>query len=174
MTVWTETLEAFRQKLASREPVPAGVTAAAVTASMALGLLIKVLDITRNRKSFAGDAEEFHRLIHAARNEAQRLAQCADDDIAAFRAYVADHSITRPAIEVPLVAAEAAAAGLKLCGEAKPLINETLAPDLETAIALLEAAIEGILGSIDSNLRRETDAQYRSMIEARVGSIRGC
>ena len=172
MTVWTETLEAFRQKLASREPVPAGVSASAVTASLALGLLIKVLDITRNRKSFTGDAEQFQRLIHAARNEAQRLAQCADDDIAAYQAYLADHSITRPAIEVPLVAAESAAAGLKLCRDATPLINETLAPDLQTASALLTAAIESIVGSIESNLQRETDREFRSTIETRLADLR--
>jgi len=103
-SIWPETLASFRDRLAARDPAPAGVTAAAVSATFALALLIKVLDITRHRKSFRGDAHQFEGLIQEAQTQSQRLSQFADDDIAAFHEYLAGRP--RQAIEVPLAAAQ--------------------------------------------------------------------
>jgi formiminotetrahydrofolate cyclodeaminase len=163
-SIWTETLDSFRDRLAGREPAPAGVTAAAVSATFALALLTKVLEITRNRKSFDGDPRKFDELIRAARNESQRLAQCADDDIAAFHEYLAGRP--RQAIEVPLAAAQSAATGLALCTQAIGLIPVPLVPDLDAAATLLTGAARAMLFSIRSNLPHESDRQFREKIHS--------
>ena len=56
-SIWTNTLAAFRDRLGSLESVPAGVSAAAVSATLGLGLLTKVLEVARKRKDFAGDRD---------------------------------------------------------------------------------------------------------------------
>ena len=74
--------------MASSEPTPAGVSVAAVSAVLGASLLQKVLEIVAKRKSFTGDLEKLSSLREAARNEAERLTQYADEDIAAYRSYM--------------------------------------------------------------------------------------
>ena len=65
--VWESTLENFRSAAASGESVPAGVAVSAVSASLALGLLAKVLKVSGRRKDFAGDLAKLERLADSAR-----------------------------------------------------------------------------------------------------------
>jgi formiminotetrahydrofolate cyclodeaminase len=174
-SVWNETLEEFRKRLAGRDPAPAGVTAATVSATLALGLLIKVLEITRNRKNFSGDAQRMETLIHDAAEESTRLAQYADDDIEAYKEYLASRrsaAALRRAIEVPLAAARAAASGLELCAQSADLVPAALAPDLDAARTLLAGALRATFFSIEANLRQELDQQYRENVEAEVVRFR--
>lgn len=174
-SVWDETLEGFRKRLASTDPAPAGVTAAAVSAALALGLLIKVLDITRNRKSFSGDSERIDKVIRAAGDESTRLARYADEDIAAYKEYLASRrsaGALRRAIEVPLGAARAAAAGLELCAQSAGLVPAALAPDLDAARTLLGGALRAMFFSIEVNLQSEADLQFRERVQAEVEQYR--
>jgi len=163
-SIWTETLATFRDRVASLEPVPGGVSVAAVSATLGMGLLIKVLEIASKRKDFAGDRELADALIHEARGKSQILLQLADDDIAAFREYLdclrqkqPTSAAIRKAIEVPLNIARAAAAGLALCNQAKDLVHAFVAPDLGTAAALLSAAVRSTLLTVESNLQQLPD-----------------
>ena len=70
-SIWSAALATFRDRLAGLEPVPAGVSAAAVSATLGLGLLIKVLEIASKRKGFAGDRKLVESLVHDARNKSQ-------------------------------------------------------------------------------------------------------
>jgi formiminotetrahydrofolate cyclodeaminase len=159
-SIWPATLASFCDEVAGTNPAPAAVAASAVTASLGLGLLIKVLEITGRRKSFAGDAQKLRALIDAARRESVQLRNAADEDIAAVRQYVGSRNPAdaRNAIEVPLGAARAAVAGLDLCAEAtdafQGLTQGLLAADLGAATLLLSAAVRAILLSVDSNLRQ--------------------
>ncbi len=158
-SIWPATLASFCDEVAGTNPAPAAVAVSAVTANLGLGLLIKVLEITGNRKSFAGDAQKLRALIDAARRESEQLRNAADEDIAAVRQYVGSRNPAdaRNAIEVPLRAARAAVAGLDLCAEAADVIpglaQGLLAADLGAATLLLSAAVRAILLSVDSNLR---------------------
>jgi len=174
-SVWNETLEGFRKRLAGTDPAPAGVTAAAVTATLALGLLIKVLEITRNRKSFSGDPQQIEKLARAAANESTRLAQYADEDIAAYKEYLASRrsaAALRQAIEVPLSAARAAAAGLEFCAQSAGLVPGALSPDLDAARTLLTGALRAMFFSIEANLQAEADQQFRERVESEMHHIR--
>ena len=174
-SVWNETLEGFRGRLAGTDPAPAGVTAAAVSAALALGLLIKVLEITRNRKSFCGDAEEMERLISAAAFESARLVQYADDDIVAYKEYLASRrsaGALRKAIEVPLGAARAAAAGLEICVQSAGLVPDALVADLDAARTLLAGALRAMFFSIEVNLQSEGERQFREGVEGELEQYR--
>lgn len=180
-SIWTSTVAAFRDCVAGRKPVPAGVSAAAVTASLGLALFNKVLEVASNRKDFAGDRERVEHLLHEGRNESQLLAHLADRDIAAFRQYLdarksseSTGAALRKTVEIPLHVARAAATGLALCEQAAGLIHAAVAPDLATAENLLAAAARSALGTVTANLeqlassdpfRQEVTAEARELLQ---------
>jgi formiminotetrahydrofolate cyclodeaminase len=179
-SIWKSTLEEFRAQLASRDPVPAGVSAAAITASLALSLLIKVLEIARNRRDFRGDPGKVEELLTAARVESSKLAQYADEDTAAFAAYMASRGkpnepaalLLRKAIEIPLEAARTAAEGLKLCAGAVPMTPASIQPDLGTSTLLLAASVRAMLLSAESNAQRLADPDFQREVAREVENLK--
>jgi len=180
-SVWTSTLAEFRDRLASREPVPAGVSAAAVTASFGLALFHKVLEIASNRKDFAGDRERVELLLKEGRHQAQLLTRLADQDGAAFRQYLdarrrneSTEAALRKTVEIPLEVARACGSGVALCEQAAALIHAAVAPDLATAQALLAAASRSVITTVEANLeqlasagpfRQEVTAEIRELLQ---------
>jgi formiminotetrahydrofolate cyclodeaminase len=179
-SIWTAALATFRDRVASPEPVPAGVSAAAVSATFGLGLLSKVLQIASRRKDFAGDRELVDRLLGEAQNKSQTLARLADEDILAFHQYLdclrrkeSTGAAMRKAIEVPLSVARTAADGLPLCEKARGLIHAFVASDLAAAIELLTGAIRASLGTVEFNLQQlPGDDPYRVEAAAEVRRFR--
>lgn len=162
-SIWTYTLEAFRDRIASREPVPAGVAVAAVSSAFALALLCKVLQVTLNHKDFAGDADLISQLLADSLHTSQTLSRLADDDVAAFREFMAcskdpaasadqRDAALRSSINVPLDVARTASFGISLCERAKGHIHWVLAPDLGIAAGLLAGAVRATLLTVNSNL----------------------
>ncbi|HLK22325.1 MAG TPA: cyclodeaminase/cyclohydrolase family protein [Bryobacteraceae bacterium] len=169
-SVWKSTLEDFRDRLAGRESVPAGVSVAAVSASLGLSLFVKVLEIVRTRKDFAGDPAKIEALLAQARAESAKLDRAADEDIVAFADYMASRGTPgeaialQRAIQSPLRAARAAAAGLQLCSEAIALTPASIAPDLGTAALILAGSLRSMLLSVESNALRVGDRESREAI----------
>jgi formiminotetrahydrofolate cyclodeaminase len=171
-SIWTATLASFRERVTGQEPAPAGVSASAVTATFALGLLTKVLKISSQRKNFPGDPQQVAALLDSAGRESAALARAADQDIAAFYRYLdclrlpratekqqaerrqAMDAAMHEAIELPLNAARAAARGLDLCMKATGLVHSFVAADLGAAATLLAGAVQAILLSVDFNVRQ--------------------
>jgi formiminotetrahydrofolate cyclodeaminase len=178
-SIWTATLADFRDRVASLEPVPAGVSAAAVTATLGFGLLIKVVEIASRRKNFAGDPQLVRALLTEARTKSQILSHLADDDIAAFHDYLdclrakqPMDSATRKTIDVPLNVARAASSGLVLCEQAKPLMHAFIASDLAAAVTLLTASRDAALLSVKFNLQQLPPADpYRSQVSTEVARL---
>lgn len=175
------TLEDFCREAASRHPTPAGVAVAAVSGSFALGLLAKVLIISGHRKALAEHASRLESLAVAAQEASTRMLQLADDDVAAFQAYLAATRLPSSTdqqredrrlaiasaryhtIEVPLTAAQQAAMGLQLCSDASTLVPRELIADLDVTTALLEGARRGFLRCANSNVQQgESAAAARS------------
>lgn len=177
-SVWKSTLEDFRDRLAGRESVPAGVSVAAVSASLGLSLFIKVLEIVRNRKDFAGDPAKIEALLAEAQAESAKLDRAADEDIGAFADYMASRGTPgeavalQRAIQSPLAAARAAAAGLQLCAEAGALTPSSIAPDLGTAALILAGSLRSMLLSVESNALRVTDRESRAEIAREVDELK--
>jgi formiminotetrahydrofolate cyclodeaminase len=170
-SIWPGTLASFCEEVAGSNPAPAAVAASAVTASLGLSLLIKVLEITGRRKNFAGDAQRVRALIERAHRALAELKKAADDDIHAVRLYIGSKDPTgaRDVIDVPLRAARAAVAGLDLCfeGASVPGVTSGLpAADFCSAVLLLSAGVRAILLSVTFNLRQfDGDVSYRAAVE---------
>jgi formiminotetrahydrofolate cyclodeaminase len=154
-SIWDGTLASFRDQVGSGQPMPAGVSVAAVTASFGLGLLIKVLTISHQRSD----------LVEAARRESDRLARAAEEDIIAF-----NRREKAGMIEVPMNAARAAAAGLDLCAEVADVIRGHIAADLGVAAILLSGAVRAMLLCVDFNKApaspERTELEQRAMRQA--------
>ena len=162
-SIWSATLAAFRDRLASTDSVPAGVSTAAVSAAFALSLLGKVLAIAAKRKNFSGDRALAESLIVQAREQALHLSRLADRDIVAY------HERSREMITVPIDVARAAVSGLALCEQAKDLAHALVAPDLGTAEELLAAAVRSTLLTATFNLQQlPEDDPYRIEATAEV------
>jgi formiminotetrahydrofolate cyclodeaminase len=149
-SIWSDTLAEFRDKAGGTDPVPAGVSISAVTASLALSLIAKVLRIKRAETT----------LLDAVEQESTRLAQLADNDIRAFESYMdcvrnkkpRDEAM-REAINVPMEAAHSAIRGIELCRKAMVVYSTGLtAADLGAAASLLRGAAHAMLLSIEANL----------------------
>lgn len=149
-SIWSGTLAEFRDKVGGTDPVPAGVSISAVTASLALALIAKVLQIKRARTT----------LLAAVQRESTQLAQLADEDIRAFERYMdcvrgkqPRDGAMREAIRIPMDAARSALHGIELCREATALFSTGLtAADLGTAASLLRGAAQAMLLSAEANL----------------------
>ncbi|MGH8298123.1 MAG: cyclodeaminase/cyclohydrolase family protein [Steroidobacteraceae bacterium] len=166
------TLERFREAAASGHPTPAGVAVAAVSASFAFGLLAKALAVSGRRDARSVNLAKLEPLTAAVRAESSRMLQLADDDIAAFEAYLAGarlphatdrerlerrqalDSALRQAIDLPLAAARSAAVGLQLCAEAVSMTHLVVLADLATAVTLLSGALRAFLLCAGSNVRQ--------------------
>jgi formiminotetrahydrofolate cyclodeaminase len=177
-SVWKSTLAEFRDQLAGRDPVPAGVSAAAIAASLALSLLVKVLEIARNRRDFRADPGKIEEILASAHAESSKLTQYADEDAAAFAAYMASRgtpnepAALRKAIETPLGAARAAAAGLELCAQAAPMTPPSIQPDLGTSALLLAASVRAMLLSAESNAQRLADPGFQREVAREVENLK--
>ena len=183
-SVWRTTLEEFREKAASRDPSVAAVAVASVSAACALSLVVMVLEITENRKTFQGDRKRLQALVEAAVTESGRLARYADEDPAAYAHYMrclrmpkdtdaervhrqqAIASALRRATEVPLSAARAAMAGLNVCAEAAEMAHGSAATDLGGAAQLLAGAVRAMLLSVDANLASLGESEFCDQIAA--------
>jgi len=149
-SIWSGTLAEFRDKAGGTDPVPAGVSISAVTASLALALIAKVLQIKRAEKN----------LLDAVHQESTRLAEFADSDIRAFERYMdcvrskqpRDEAM-RDAIRIPMEAARCALHGIELCREATAIFSTGLtAADLGAAASLLRGAAQAMLLTVEANL----------------------
>lgn len=167
-SIWTGTVASLRERAAATEPVPAGVALSAVTASLALALLVKVLAITRMKKGFQGDRGRIAELVDAARAESSRLTSLADEDVQAFNHYLESKGqATRKAIEIPMEAARSAVRGLGVCSEAATIISGLTASDVGAASNLLAGAAQAMLISVDFNLKEMTaDEEFSSAMKA--------
>lgn len=180
-SVWQLPLLAFRDAIESRSTPGCGA-AAAVSADFGLALALKGLRL--------GDArhpdDERGELIVGGDTLRDSLAQSADDDVAAFEAYleatrlphdtpeqsrqrdIARQEAIVQACRVPLRIARACREGLALCQQAEPWTPALLKSDTRAGARLLHAGLSAVLVGLDANLERVTDDALRhSLADAR-------
>jgi formiminotetrahydrofolate cyclodeaminase len=138
-----------------------GVGTAAASASLALELLAKVIEVSKPARR-----DEW---VDIARRAAEDLARAAEDDVRAYNRYLAlGQAALRGTIEVPMKAARSAMAGIELCTVMADFVKASVAADLGVAEELLTGAARGILLCVDVNLRTVgSDPEYDAVREER-------
>jgi formiminotetrahydrofolate cyclodeaminase len=180
ISIWKATLEEFRERILAGDSTTGAVAVAAVSASLAAGVLQMVLEIAARKN----ESEPMRELIEAARMEAAQLARLADEDRAAYTEYAKALRLPKTndeeraarrramdlallkATETPLAAARSAVAAIELCAEAAGIARGAIAADIGGAAALLAGAVRAILCSVDANLRELPDQPFRREAEA--------
>ena len=121
----------FLAALGERTPAPASGSATALTAALAAAL-------AELAARFAGEDET------AARSQsiARRLVELADDDAAAYAAFMADRSdrTRRRIVEIPEEIATLADEVVELANSSRARLRTSVAGDAEAAVELASAA----------------------------------
>jgi formiminotetrahydrofolate cyclodeaminase len=163
-------LRELNARLASREPVPGGGSAAALAGAMGASLVAMVAELTIGRQDAAAHDAHVRKVRDAAVTRQAELLDLAQDDAWAYGAVVAARHMPRrtdaerearasamrhtivAAADVPLQTARAAAAVLELAREIAPIGNPNAVSDAGVAAALAGAAVRGAILNVRINL----------------------
>lgn len=180
-SVWTWGLAEFRDRTASAAPTPGGGSAAMVSATIGIGLVLMALRVTARK---ADNADALTPLIDSGDRLMRELGDHADADIAVFQAYM--EALSRPrgtdeekaarraglaeaaaaATEIPLNAAQIALEALDLAHQAAHACGRQILSDVAAGAALLQGALTAVLYNVDINLPSigdpEREADYRT------------
>lgn len=178
-TLWSARLADFREATASAQPTPGGGSVASVSATLGLGLVIMALEISAKRRD-ATQPEMMKTLIEEARRLMEQLSGDADDDIQAFRGYMAAlqlpkqtdeekgrrkealQAASRRATESPLRAARHIVDALRLAEKAMPLTHAHVISDVGAGTGLLEGSLKAVLFNVDINLPSLAGAELQA------------
>lgn len=157
-------------RLATRDPIPGGGSAAALAGSMAAALVGMVVELTTGRPAAAAHEDELAEIAEVAaglRSElldltqadadaydavvtARRLPRDGDDERAARESAMTD--ATRRATIAPLRTARAAASVLELARRLAPIGNANAISDVGVAALLAGSAVHGAGLNVRINL----------------------
>ena len=174
------TLGEFREDIESRSMPGCGAVAANAAAN-GLSLALKGLRLSKPR-----DGSQTHaNLIERADVLIDELGGYADEDVAAFQAYLAarkqagegEHSeALDDAVErinqVPLNTARACRRALELTLEAKEHTRTALQSDTRAGAQLLHAGLCMVLLNVDANIDSLNDEDERAQLRSERGELR--
>ena len=178
-------------RLASREPIPGGGSAAALAGAMGAALVSMVAELTIGRPDAADHEPELRELHAGALLRRDILLDLAEADAAAYAAVVSSRRMPKEteaerearatamlttmvtAAEVPLQTARVAAEVLEMARSIAPIGNPNAVSDAGVAAQLAAAAIRGALLNVRINLPylpageplRETAATAATQLE---------
>lgn len=175
-------IQAWLERMAT-EPLPAGISAAALAASMGAALVSKVARISGEARRLApGLAQPLADLATEAQARCQELSRLAAEDEVAYRQVMAArdlpfdssqwHRAWLAATRSPLATAEACHALLAGLDSLEGAIRDRVAVDLEIGRRLLEAGLEAGLRVTEENLQTWGAGPEAAPLRARLDLLR--
>lgn len=160
VTLWEHRLSDFRDTVA-REPMPGCGAVAVVSADLGLALVLKGLHLSQDDDATVPRQV----LIDQGASLKQHLAPLAQEDVAAFEAFMAAvgrdeedegrkgaiHAAAETAVEVPLKTAQLCDAALALTQQARDHIEQQYVSDALAGARLIHAALHSVLLNVDAN-----------------------
>ncbi len=181
--------EAFRRVLDPADNATGGGAASAIAGAMAAALLAMTARLSVGRGLSRPDA--FYLAVAAeAENLSRQLLMGADDDARAFDAVSAAYRLPREspvqrqerslaiqtalehATRIPLANAERCQRVLDLCHELNDCCNPNTISDLECAMLLAQAGLQGCLSNVEVNLRSIKDDVVHEELARRADQLR--
>jgi formiminotetrahydrofolate cyclodeaminase len=157
-------------RLASRDPIPGGGSAAALAGAMGAALVAMVAELTIGRADASDHQGQLIELRDSAQARRSALLDLAEDDAAAYAAVVVARRMPKgdeaerearqrilrttmvTAAEVPLRTAQVAAEVLDMAQRIAPIGNPNAVSDAGVAAQLAGAAVRGALLNVRINL----------------------
>jgi len=172
------TLGDFTLALASAEPTPGGGGATALAGALAASLTSMVVRLSQDRPTYAQHAKLHEEVVAASDVARLRFLNLADEDAAAYRAYMqarrlphddrdlelrraaATRDAARRATIVPLTIVQQAHHQIDLVERLAGRSNASAASDLDVAALLLECAAKGAAANVTVNLAAIEDEGF--------------
>jgi formiminotetrahydrofolate cyclodeaminase len=169
------TVGALAERLASRDPVPGGGSAAALGGVLAAALVRMVVELTTGRLGSEASEGELRRIGASAADAQRELLELADRDAAAFAGVLQARRLPRDtdeerasratelrtaienATRIPLRTAEVASAVLDLAARVAPIGNPHATSDAGVAARFASAAVRGAALNVRINLASLAD-----------------
>lgn len=182
-------IDAFVTDLASRDPVPGGGAVAGLLSAFGASLASMVANFSTGQ-GYESASEDVERVLSSCAELIERSLTAAEEDAVAFRAVTDAYRLPREtdaeketrtaeiqaalraATDVPLRAADLAAASLPLCRELLDYGNRNVLSDVGVAAACIRAAIDSALINIAINAKAIKDEEYRTYLQQRMASAR--
>lgn len=161
-SLWQLSLSEFRDQVASKQPTPSCGAAAAVGASLGLALIQMAIRLGIDRQR-----SEHDELLQQSEPLQRQLMASADEDARAFGDFIeadsdeARRQAARDSIAVPLATAHACRAALRLAERTKPLVKESIRPDVVAGALMIHAAMDAVLLNVNANLALIPDEAER-------------
>jgi formiminotetrahydrofolate cyclodeaminase len=185
-SVAQQSLAAFTEDLASKEATPGGGAAAAVAATLAASLTAMVVRLSLDRPKYAEHADLHAEALAASDAARERLLTMADEDAAAYGAYLmarrlpretetqeearaaATRDAARQATAVPLALVQACHVQIGFIERLAGRTNLYVSSDLDVAALLLESAARSAAANVVVNLDSIGDEGYASAVTAEL------
>jgi len=153
------TLKEFGDSLASRNPVPGGGSVAALTGSLAMGLISMVANYSLGRSSSKLIENRIKKVLKESEILRKRFLDLVDEDAKAYMVVVNARKATkavknkakRGGRKVPLEVSKLCYKAIKLTPPLVKYGNKYLMSDVEVALDMLLAAFNGALANVRAN-----------------------
>ena len=177
-----QSIRAFLDKLASREPVPGGGSAAAIAGAMGAHLALMAARISEKRMKSKEDAEKLAHLIEALEKLAPKIVQVIDEDPKIFKklSRLYQKKAEKPALDRALAdcfQVQASLAFLILMAlavnwELDGFLSGSIKSDLAVSRSLLRAAFEGAEVLCEVNLKYIQDPKRKADLSNELKKLR--
>ena len=175
--------------LRSPEPTPGGGSASALAGAVGASLLVMVAGLPKTRAASASEAERLQDAGIRCSALAVRLEALIDDDSAAYERVVDAFRLPKAtdeektartaaiqralgaATEAPLQVMRHCAEALEAAAAVEALGNPNASSDVQVAVALLKAALQGAQANVEVNLGSLKDGEYVARVRDEVARL---
>lgn len=168
-----DSLKKYIDDLSAKLPAPGGGSAAALTATLGVSLILMVLNYTVGKEKYKKFEEELNPALVKAKDLKKKLAILIDKDVEAYKKVsltfsskdgtIKEKSL-KDAAGVPIEICNCSYEAMKLCHKVMDKTNKNLISDIAVAAEFLEAAYNSALFNIRINLKDIKDKEFSSNI----------
>jgi glutamate formiminotransferase len=177
--------EPFIEQLAAPTATPGGGSASAAAGAMAAALGSMVAGMSRGKKAYLEHEQPLSAALARLAQLREELKTAIDSDANSYSEVMAAYkqaksssngdaliqAAMKGATRVPLETAQKAREVADIVATLRPITNPNMASDLSVAAALAQAAIEGALANVETNLASLKDAGFAADVRSRIAGL---
>jgi glutamate formiminotransferase len=177
--------EPFIEQLAAPTATPGGGSASAAAGAMAAALGSMVAGMSRGKKAYLEHEKPLSAALARLAQLREELKAAIDADAESYSQVMAAYkqaksssngdaliqAAMKGATSVPLETAQRAREVADIVATLRPITNPNMASDLTVAAALAQAAVQGALANVETNLASLKDAGFTADIRSRMAGL---
>ncbi len=178
-------IKEFTEQLASKTSVPGGGGASALVGAVGVALGDMVGEFTVGKKKYQEVEADIIKLMDRAKDLAEKLLQCIEDDAVAFEPLSKAYGIPKEdptrdevmekclkdAAQVPFHILELACEAVDLQRDFADKGSVLMISDAATGVAMLQGAIKGAAVNVKINTKSMKDRDYAKALDDKVSAL---